>query len=163
MKEEGKSCTPTAVRLDSAAPDLAMAHLDSHKIAYSELEKHDPPIGEGTTLPPPKSACLCFLTFSLCVCVSCVPCVCACDLGGFATVYKGTYKGDVVAIKVLRSGGADAFSQKPDDSNYSSSGSGGSSAYNTRTSSSSSSDAEFEAHQRRLTYEEFRHEVWIMR
>jgi hypothetical protein len=81
-------------------------------------------------------------------------------------VYKGTYKGDVVAIKVLRSGGADAFSQQPDDSNYSSSGSGstsaGSSTYNTCTSTSSS-DAEFEAHQRRLTYEEFRHEVWIMR
>jgi hypothetical protein len=43
---------PPAVRLDAAAPDLAMVHLDSHKIAFCELEKEEPPIGQGT-LPPP--------------------------------------------------------------------------------------------------------------
>jgi hypothetical protein len=82
IKEEGKSCTPTAVRLDSAAPDLAMAHLDSHKIAYSELEKHDPPIGEGTTHRPSPLRVFAFLpslSLSVCVCVCCVLCVlCVC-------------------------------------------------------------------------------------
>jgi hypothetical protein len=77
MKEEGKSCTPTAVRLDSAAPDLAMAHLDSHKIAYSELEKHDPPIGEGTTHRPSPLRVFAFLpSLSVCVFVCVVCCVC---------------------------------------------------------------------------------------
>ncbi len=96
------------MRLDTAAPDLAMVHLDSHKIAFGELDKQEPPIGEG----------------------------------GYATVYKGTYKGDVVAIKQLRPAAVDAFEESPG-------GDGGS--------------LDEEAESRRLTYEEFRHEVWIMR
>jgi hypothetical protein len=50
-------------------------------------------------------------------------------------VYKGTYKGEVVAIKKLRSAVVGAFSGSADE----------------------------DAEARRLTYEEFRHEVWIMR
>jgi hypothetical protein len=53
MMVEDKSAEPTAVRLDSAAPDLAMVHLDSHKIAFCELEKEEPPIGHGTLPSPP--------------------------------------------------------------------------------------------------------------
>lgn len=64
-----------AVRLDAAAPDLAMVHLDSHRIDYADLHFQEPPIGEG----------------------------------GYATVYKGTYRGQVVAIKKLRSAAVDSM------------------------------------------------------
>jgi hypothetical protein len=92
-----------------AAPDLAMVHLDRHRIAFSELDKQEPPIGEG----------------------------------GFATVFKGTYKGEVVAIKQLRAAAVDAFAESLGGDGDDSGG--------------------VDEEARRLTYEEFRHEVWIMR
>jgi hypothetical protein len=68
-------------------------------------------------------------------------------------VYKGTYKGGEVAIKVLRSGAADAIASHSDDGNDSS----------TSSTSSGSEETELNDERRRRTYEEFRHEVWIMR
>jgi hypothetical protein len=63
---------------------------------------------------------------------------CRIAVGGFASVYKGKYLGEPVAIKELRSAELDpTFSDQ-----------GGI----NRSDES-----------RRLTYEEFRHEVWIMR
>jgi serine/threonine protein kinase len=100
-----KDSEATPIRLDAAAPDLAMAHLDGHKIAFGELEKHEPAIGEG----------------------------------GYATVFRGTYRGEVVAIKQLKSGADDAIDP------WSMPGGG---------------DGQADAQRR--TYEEFRHEVWIM-
>lgn len=39
---------PKPVRLDHIAPDLAMVHLDQHKIKWSDLDKQDAtPLGEG--------------------------------------------------------------------------------------------------------------------
>jgi hypothetical protein len=54
---------PTSVRLDSAAPDLAMVHLDNHKIAFVDLTKEETPIGEGTLL-------LCLICLWACACVA---------------------------------------------------------------------------------------------
>jgi hypothetical protein len=56
--------------------------------------------------------------------------------GGFAAVYKGTYQGEPVAIKELKSAEVEGFDTL---------------------------GLNIDAESRRLTFEEFRHEVWIMR
>jgi hypothetical protein len=43
---------PKPVRLDRIAPDLAMVHLDRHKIKWEDLHKNeDKPMAEGTLAP----------------------------------------------------------------------------------------------------------------
>ena len=94
---------PKPVRLDRIAPDLAMVHLDRHKIKWEDLQKEEgKPMGEG----------------------------------GFAAVYRGTYLGEPVAIKELKSADVEGFATL---------------------------GINVDAESRRLTFEEFRHEVWIMR
>jgi hypothetical protein len=124
-----------------------MVHLDRHKIKWSDLEREETQvIGVGTrsiSLPVYSLSPQCATTHRgafVFVCgggggrgTVCVPCT-----GGFASVYKGKYLGEPVAIKELRSAELDpAFSEQ----------------------GSVNRDDE----SRRLTYEEFRHEVWIMR
>lgn len=41
---------PKPVRLDHIAPDLAMVHLDQHKLEWSDLEKEEEPVAEGARL-----------------------------------------------------------------------------------------------------------------
>lgn len=69
--------------------------------------------------------------------------------GGFATVYRGKYKDTLVAIKQLKSGAPQAEERMPGSDDLG--------------SDLSKEEKEARDTDKLLSFEEFRHEVWIMR
>jgi len=118
------------VRLDTIVPDIAMVHLEDHRVEHSELVQEEE-IGQG----------------------------------GYATVYKGRLKDETVAIKVLN------FQLASDDDFLSYAPPPLYTPHTHHTHRHTAAVLPVVSLRRerekqdtfRKTFEEFRHEVWIMR